>query len=62
MNYNYEFYEAICKGYINECIEIINNYNDVVNKEYNKKYPIFYACENNNYAIVDLLIKVTQYF
>ena len=53
-------YEAIENGCFSEVKRLLQNKTDydIVNKEYNKKYPLCWACENNNYDIVDLLIKV----
>lgn len=51
-------HEAIENGCLVECKRLLLNGNDIVNKEFNKKYPLCWACENNNYDIVELLIKV----
>jgi hypothetical protein len=58
---NEKLHEAVCKGNYLRCRDILENKRELLNKEYNKKYALCLACEQNNQDLVDLFIKVFKY-
>jgi hypothetical protein len=58
MSYEEQLQRAICKGNLELCKLILLKKCDI-NKEFNRKYPLSLACENNYYEIAELLINVS---
>jgi hypothetical protein len=58
MNLEKQLHESIEKENYAECKKLLQFKPNIVNNDYNKKYPLYLSCEKDNYSIVKLLIEV----
>ena len=58
MNKEGELHEAIGKNDYQKCKRLIEADSDILNKQFNYKYPLFLACGSNQYELVELFLKV----
>ena len=53
-----ELHEAIGRNDYQKCKRLIEVDSDILNKQLNYKYPLFLACGNSQYELVELFLKV----
>jgi ankyrin repeat protein len=58
MSSEQRLYEAIERKDYQKCKRLIEAESDILNKQCNQKYPLFVACGNNQFELVELFLKV----